>query len=179
MDSSVSPKDEIWFLRVCHHISNAVYIILHCKLHHVLLHVSSFTSEICRVHFSSGERDIYGALNKSFVTFIGMLCDTMVIISVWYVTLWSLYRYMTLWSLYHSKNVILVPRELSKIYNQRVLLVFPFFFIKALRLFTAVSMRIDQPQVAQSWLFFGVLIGREECWINSQAFRKISKPSLQ
>jgi len=26
MDSSVSPKDEIWFLRVCHHISNAVYL---------------------------------------------------------------------------------------------------------------------------------------------------------
>jgi hypothetical protein len=25
MDSSVSPKDEICFLRVCHHISNAVY----------------------------------------------------------------------------------------------------------------------------------------------------------
>jgi len=25
MDSSVSSKDEIWFLRVCHHISNAVY----------------------------------------------------------------------------------------------------------------------------------------------------------
>ena len=25
MDSSVSPKDETWFLRVCHHISNAVY----------------------------------------------------------------------------------------------------------------------------------------------------------
>jgi len=24
MDSSVSPKYEIWFLRVCHHISNAV-----------------------------------------------------------------------------------------------------------------------------------------------------------
>ena len=23
MDSSVSPKDEIWFLRVCHHVSNA------------------------------------------------------------------------------------------------------------------------------------------------------------
>jgi len=28
MDSSVSPKDEIWFLRVCHHISNAVYRLL-------------------------------------------------------------------------------------------------------------------------------------------------------
>jgi len=25
MDSSVSPKDEIWVVRVCHHISNAVY----------------------------------------------------------------------------------------------------------------------------------------------------------
>ena len=22
MDSSVSPKDEVWFLRVCHHINN-------------------------------------------------------------------------------------------------------------------------------------------------------------
>jgi hypothetical protein len=26
MDSSFSPKEEVWFLRVCHHISNAVYI---------------------------------------------------------------------------------------------------------------------------------------------------------
>jgi hypothetical protein len=26
MESSVSPKDETWFLRVCHHISNAVYV---------------------------------------------------------------------------------------------------------------------------------------------------------
>ena len=25
MDSSVSAKDEIWFLRVCHHVSNALY----------------------------------------------------------------------------------------------------------------------------------------------------------
>jgi len=30
MDSSISPKDEIWFLRVCHHISNAVYFFK-CK----------------------------------------------------------------------------------------------------------------------------------------------------
>ena len=30
MDSSVSPKDEIWFLRVCHHISNAVYYPAFC-----------------------------------------------------------------------------------------------------------------------------------------------------
>jgi len=27
MDSSVSPKDEIWFLRVCHHISTGLYVI--------------------------------------------------------------------------------------------------------------------------------------------------------
>ena len=26
MDSSVSSKEEIWFLRVCHHISNAFYL---------------------------------------------------------------------------------------------------------------------------------------------------------
>jgi hypothetical protein len=25
MDSSVSAKEEIWFLRVCHHVSNALY----------------------------------------------------------------------------------------------------------------------------------------------------------
>jgi len=28
MDSSVSPKDEICFLRVCYHISKAVYLLL-------------------------------------------------------------------------------------------------------------------------------------------------------
>ena len=28
MDSSVSPKDEILFLRVCHHISTGVYRIV-------------------------------------------------------------------------------------------------------------------------------------------------------
>jgi len=31
MDSYVSPKDEIWFLRVCHHISNAVHQELHFR----------------------------------------------------------------------------------------------------------------------------------------------------
>jgi len=36
MDSSVSPKDEIWFLRVCHHISNAVCLHIRRQLggHH-------------------------------------------------------------------------------------------------------------------------------------------------
>jgi len=27
MDSSVSPKDSIWFLRVCHHISTGLYLV--------------------------------------------------------------------------------------------------------------------------------------------------------
>ena len=27
MDSSVSPEDEIWFLRVCHHISIGLYTV--------------------------------------------------------------------------------------------------------------------------------------------------------
>jgi hypothetical protein len=33
MESSVSAKDEIWFLRVCHHISNAVYQLQHKRGH--------------------------------------------------------------------------------------------------------------------------------------------------
>jgi hypothetical protein len=27
MDSSVSPKDKVWFLRVCHHISTGIYYL--------------------------------------------------------------------------------------------------------------------------------------------------------
>jgi len=33
MDSSVSLKDQMWFLRMCHHISNAVY---HTTCRHIL-----------------------------------------------------------------------------------------------------------------------------------------------
>jgi len=36
MDSSVSPKDEIWFLRVCHHISNTVYTLVTLPRTHML-----------------------------------------------------------------------------------------------------------------------------------------------
>lgn len=88
---------------------------------------------------------------------------------------------MTLWSSYHSKNVILVLSGIIEYLQPKTFIVFPFFFffIKALRLFTAVSVRIDQPQVAQSWLLIGVLIGREDYYINSHALLKISKPSFQ
>ena len=33
MDSSVSPKDEIWFLRVCHHISTGLYHLSIFSMH--------------------------------------------------------------------------------------------------------------------------------------------------
>ena len=32
MDSSVSSKDEIWFLRVCHHISTGLCFTVHCSM---------------------------------------------------------------------------------------------------------------------------------------------------
>jgi hypothetical protein len=41
MDSSVSPKEEIWFLHVCHHISNAVYLLV-LKVTVQLLQISYF-----------------------------------------------------------------------------------------------------------------------------------------
>jgi hypothetical protein len=45
MDSSVSPKDEIWFLRVCHHISTEVYS-LWTLLYRVILEERSMVSVI-------------------------------------------------------------------------------------------------------------------------------------
>ena len=41
MVSSVSPQEEIWFLRVCHHISNAVYST-NCAEKKFSLHVQTF-----------------------------------------------------------------------------------------------------------------------------------------
>jgi hypothetical protein len=32
MDSSVSPEEEIWFLRVCHHISTGLYRLMPVQL---------------------------------------------------------------------------------------------------------------------------------------------------
>ena len=46
MDWSVSPKDEVWFLHVCHHISNAVYllnVIITYQVRHLLLSASHNT----------------------------------------------------------------------------------------------------------------------------------------
>jgi len=41
MDSSVSPKDEIWFLRVCHHISTGL------NLWHQLVNTMHFYTSLC------------------------------------------------------------------------------------------------------------------------------------
>jgi hypothetical protein len=63
MDSSVSPKDEIWFLRVCHHISNAVYETDHLpavnaeigecgELHlHTHVHINDWVLEAQEGHY--------------------------------------------------------------------------------------------------------------------------------
>jgi len=48
MDSSVSPKDEIWFLRVCHHISNAVYHKI-IQRDSVLLAYDTVSQDVCDV----------------------------------------------------------------------------------------------------------------------------------
>ena len=34
MDSSVSGKDEIWFLRVCHHVPHELYHVTPINMHH-------------------------------------------------------------------------------------------------------------------------------------------------
>ena len=43
MDSSVSPKDKIWFLHVCHNVSNAVYHF-YLTIYHTV--TTMFTDEI-------------------------------------------------------------------------------------------------------------------------------------
>ena len=48
MDSSVSPKDEICFLHVCHHISNAVYYYYYYYKSNVRIYVG-----LCLVSASS------------------------------------------------------------------------------------------------------------------------------
>jgi len=63
MDSSVSPKDEIWFLRVRHHISNTVYNEVNQS---PLCHSSVQLLEAC----SKGERDLANKQNAQQTIFI-------------------------------------------------------------------------------------------------------------
>ena len=62
MDSSVSPKNEIWFLRVCHHIPNAVYLhylsfySYQCPMTQAAVHAIA-TSVSLTVHYNLRRRD--------------------------------------------------------------------------------------------------------------------------
>ena len=46
MGSSISLKDEIWFLRVCHHISNTVYHRLYNTDKLLTVHTAEITIEM-------------------------------------------------------------------------------------------------------------------------------------
>jgi hypothetical protein len=56
MDSSVSPKDEIWFLRVCHHNSNVVYGDCSSVLDTALLQDLSFPLPVAVVTLKTGSQ---------------------------------------------------------------------------------------------------------------------------
>jgi len=57
MESSVSPKDEIWFQRVCHHIPNAVCVILRCYVTQFGSHVTRFVESGWNVMAHGGARE--------------------------------------------------------------------------------------------------------------------------
>ena len=44
MDSSVSPNDEIWFLRVCHHISTGLYLDSYQRTFHICFNCARLRS---------------------------------------------------------------------------------------------------------------------------------------
>ena len=79
MDSSVSPKGENWFLRVCHYISNAVYFLptrirspdrprfslyniqnCYCKFRHAMLPLAPL-----RDHRAPHIQSVYSVINSS------------------------------------------------------------------------------------------------------------------
>jgi len=64
MGSSVSPKDEIWFLRVCHHVSNEVYSLLWYNVARALtFYVSLFSAKVKNC----------GVLSTFIHTFLGVV----------------------------------------------------------------------------------------------------------
>jgi len=64
MDSSVSLKDQIWFLRVCHHISNAVYILTYL---HTALRYGPLTA------FASLITDAHSSLTTAFCRYLPLI----------------------------------------------------------------------------------------------------------
>ena len=69
MDSSVSPKDEIWFLRVWRHISNAVYkLLITCLLYRRrrLTHVNILYLEV----LTDNQEDLWNMTSCSLVRLV-------------------------------------------------------------------------------------------------------------
>jgi len=66
MDSSVSPKDEILFLRVCHHISNAVYLAkIHKYVNAVIGNMTEVTHPVPAMPLWYAEGKIYLHLGRN------------------------------------------------------------------------------------------------------------------
>jgi len=73
MDSSISPKDEIWFLRMCHHISTGLYTLKAYNI--VTLHIRLNASFVCLLyltvcHLHSHRRKLF----RSFLPIIRHIC---------------------------------------------------------------------------------------------------------
>jgi len=62
MDSSVSPKDEIWFLRLCHHISTGLYLNVRGFRRRSTLALGTYCPDSCH-SLRSGHSTILPALN--------------------------------------------------------------------------------------------------------------------
>ena len=82
MDSSVSLKDEIWFLRVCHHISNAVFYfrrkgkgLFHLPLEHTITNLLSHErDEILKMLLvSQGNSAVWLQLSHTIMLYVTAL----------------------------------------------------------------------------------------------------------
>jgi len=87
MDSSVAPKDDIWFLRVCHHISNAVY---YCHRVPTQLYLANISYYIILLLLQEPTTSVYlGRMNslhtfQSFIIYFNIILTCMCVSSKWY-----------------------------------------------------------------------------------------------
>ena len=72
MDSTVSPKDEIWFLRVCHHISTGLY---HLGVYYkeVCIMPTQFTCAFCMFMTTNSDPHMRKPVTVNNVD--GVLCE--------------------------------------------------------------------------------------------------------
>ena len=86
MNSSVSPKDEIWFLRVCHHISTSLYL---CATVHFYGQVSELSRDpwvgllrSTNSHIKKGDRTDTSAFKMPYRHFWSVASDSLPV-SLW------------------------------------------------------------------------------------------------